>query len=494
VAVIELVKDTTEYEAVSAEALHNLLLGTAAVLIAAVIVALFLGRGLSRPLKAITAAMHTLANGDTELTIPGAARRDELGGMAAAVEIFKQNAIEKRRLEENAGNTEQAQRARRQEEIDQLIGFFGLSVSGIFNTLSIASTNMARTSSSLETSAAETGDQTRLALTEVGQTAAAVQTVAAASQELSASIEEIGRQAGESSRISSAAMRQADDVVEKVAELRDAAQQIGTVVELINNIASQTNLLALNATIEAARAGDAGKGFAVVASEVKSLASQTARATDKIGSQIAAIQAASFGAAEAIQGIAGTVRQVSEIAGSIASAVIEQSSATQEITRSVELVSSSTASVAQSMTMVGSAVGGNGESAAVVKRTAETLSAESSVLSTEVKDFLEALQNLSGGETLRSLELNAATTATIDGRTVSGRVVKLSPGFALFAGPLSAAPGTLMELRIDGIDQVLHARFVEAGEGGVYLQLPLNHGHLGYMAQMLTRLETAAAA
>jgi len=453
--------------------------------------AVLIGRGIARPVGAMTATMQTLASGRHAIEIPGRGRRDEIGAMAETVEVFKQNAIDKERLEE-AQTQEQATKARRQEEVDQLVGFFGRSVSGVFAALAEASTNMARTSSSLETAAAETGDQTRLVLTEVEQTSATVQTVAAAAQELSASIDEIGRQASESSKISSAAMTQSDEVVAKVVELRGAAQQIGTVVELINNIASQTNLLALNATIEAARAGDAGKGFAVVASEVKSLANQTAKATEEIGGQIAAIQAATIGAAEAIQGIAGTVRQVNEIATSIAAAVVEQGSATQEITRSVELVSSSTANVTRSIALVSSAVGGNGVSAAEVKRTAATLSSESGTLSSEVKDFLDALQNLGDGQKLRSLDLNVAATATVGGSSVPGRVIKLSPGFALFVGPLTATPGTRVALKIDGVERPLAARFIETADGGVYLQLPLNHEHLTFMGQTLTRLGMAA--
>jgi len=450
-------------------------------------------RGLIRPLNRIRNSMERLAQGDLQAEVEGTGQGDEIGDMARAVEVFKKNAIEKGRLEESEAR-EQAAGERRQEEIDQLVGFFGRSVSGVFNTLSAASANMARTSSTLETSAAETGNQTRSVLAEIGRTAETVQTVAAASQELAASIDEIGRQASESSRITSAAMQQADDVVVKVAELSNAAQQIGTVVQLINSIASQTNLLALNATIEAARAGEAGRGFAVVASEVKSLANQTANATGEIGGQIAAIQAATVGAAEAIQGIAATVRQVNEIATSIASAVVEQGAATQEITRSVELVSSGAAAVARSMTLVSDAVGNDGGGAAEVKRTAQTLSAESGTLSTEVKDFLDALQDLGGGAGLRSLELNAPASVTADGRSIQGRVLKLSPGFALFAGALTVAPGTPLELRIDGIDRPLPARFVETGDGGVYLQLPLNHEHLTYMGQALTRLGRAAAA
>lgn len=367
---------------------------------------------IARPIGGMTSAMRRLASRDLDVTIEGLERKDEIGEMASAVQVFKQNAIDKRKLEDSQLKEQEAS-ARRQEEIDQLVGFFGRSISGVFTAVAKASNDMAQTSSSLEKSAADTGDQAQLALGEVGTTSTTMQTVAAASQELSASIDEIGRQASDSSRMTTAAMKQTEEVVGKVTSLREAAQQIGTVVELINNIATQTNLLALNATIEAARAGEAGKGFAVVANEVKSLAGQTAKATKDIGGQISAIQAATLGTAEAIQGISDTVRQVNEIAVSIASAVVQQGSATQEITRSVELVSTSTASVAQSMSLVSDAVGGNGQSASEVKRTAEILSIESGTLSAEVKDFLGALQNLGNGEKLQTVDVNIAAKARV---------------------------------------------------------------------------------
>jgi methyl-accepting chemotaxis protein len=470
---------------------YILVLGGLALVI--VLVATLIMRGITGPLRQLTDTMTKLAGGSHDVDIPGRGRSDEIGAIANAVEVFKQNAVEKARLEARDAS-QRAARARQQQDIDQLVGFFGRSISGVFNALSGATANVARTSSSLEASAAQTGDHARLMSAEVERTAATVQTVADASQQLLASIDQIGHQAGESSRITSAAMRQADDVVAKVVELRHAAEQIGTVVELIETIAGQTNLLALNATIEASRAGEAGKGFAVVASEVKSLAAQTGKATADIAAQIAAIQGATVGAAEAIQGIAGTVRQVNEMATSIASAVVEQGAATQEITRSVTLASSSTTKVAQSVTQVSEAVGGNGVTAAEAKQTASTLSAEAGTLSAEVKDFLEALQELGGGQRLHSLDLDAAATATVDGRGIAGRVRKLSPGFALFAGKLAATPGTLLELRIDGIDRPLPARFIEASEGGIYLQLRLNREHLTYMAQVLDRLGIGSGA
>jgi methyl-accepting chemotaxis protein len=199
-------------------------------------------------------------------------------------------------------------------------------------------------------------------------------------------------------------------------------------------------------------------------------------------------------AAEAIQGIAGTVRQVNEIAMAIASAVVEQSAATQEIARSVELVSGNTANVAQSMERVQGSVNGNGQTASEVKRTAATLSTESGTLSNEVKDFLAALGDLGDGERLVSYDMNQPATATLHGRGINGRIVKMSPGTALFVGPLSASAGTGMELRVDGFDRPMRVRFVDSAEGGVHLQLPLGPDHMSYVALTLSRLGMKAAA
>jgi methyl-accepting chemotaxis protein len=455
------------------------------------LIAFVIARGITGPLAALTGVMNRLSGGDATVAIPGSERGDELGTMAKAVQVFKENAIAKLKLEE----TQRVDRnvlTRRQEEIDQLIGLFGRSVSGSFKSLSGASADMSRTSSSLENAAQTTGTQATQVLGEVGQTSLNIQTVAAASQELSASISEISRQAGESARGSSAAMQQAEAVVAKVEELRHAAAEIGNVVKLINTIAGQTNLLALNATIEAARAGESGRGFAVVAGEVKALAEQTAKATSDIAHQVASIQSATNGAAEAIQEISGTIRNVNETAVAIATAVEQQGAATQEIARSIEAVTVNAASMAQSMEQVQGAVEATSGNAAEVKRTSSALAVDTDLLSSEVQDFLSSLGDLGESRQLRALDVDLPASAVVGGQSFPGRVRKVSPGMVLFDGALQVAAGTMVELRIESLDRPLRGRFVDRVAAGCQIQLLLNHEHLSFMESAMARLAAAA--
>jgi methyl-accepting chemotaxis protein len=454
------------------------------------LIAFVIARGITGPLAALTGVMNRLSGGDVTVAVPGGERGDELGTMAKSVQVFKDNAIAKLKLEETQ-KVDRDALTRRQEEVDQLIGFFGRSMSGSFKSLSVTSADMSRTSTSLESAAQTTGSQAVLVLGEVGQTSVNIQTVAAASQELSASISEIGRQAGESARGSTAAMQQAEAVGAKVDELRQAAEEIGNVVKLINSIAGQTNLLALNATIEAARAGEAGRGFAVVAGEVKALAEQTAKATSDIAHQVASIQSATGGTAAAIQEITVTIRSVNETAVAIATAVEEQGAATQEIARSIESVTANASAMAHSMEQVQGAVDQTSINAAEVKRTTTALSADTDILSSEVQDFLSALGDLGQSRQLQTLNVNLATTANAGGQGVAGRVTKVSPGMALFDGPLQVTAGTLVELRIDTLDRPLRGRFVDRVAGGCQIQLLLNHEHLSYMETAMTRLAAA---
>jgi methyl-accepting chemotaxis protein len=350
VAVIELVKDTTEYEAAAASSQRNLIFGAVAILSAAVLLAFLLGRGLSRPLTAITAVMNRLSSGDTDVTIPGGDRKDELGTMALAVDVFRRNMIE-------AGTMREAQEAaKHQAEIEKkalqrrMADRFEADVKSVVGAVAKATQDMQRVAGEITGSVNGASERTTAAAAASEQASASVSMVAAATEELASSVAEIGRQVTHSSDVAdNAAVVKAGQTTEMVGGLANAADKIGDVLRLIGAIASQTNLLALNATIEAARAGDAGRGFAVVASEVKELASQTAKATEEIAGQVNAIQAATGDCVSAIGGISDTIREISGIATTIAAAVEEQGSATREIARSVQQAAAGTKEVSHNV-------------------------------------------------------------------------------------------------------------------------------------------------
>jgi len=349
VAVIELVKDTTEYEAAAASSQRNLMLGTAVILAGAVLLAFLLGRGMSRPLAAITAVMNRLSGGDTDVTIPGGDRRDELGTMAKAVDVFRQGMIEARALRE----TQEAAKAQAELEKKalqrQMAERFEASIKSVVGAVAQATQDMQRVAGEITRSVNGTSERAAAAAAASEEASASVGTVAAATEELASSVAEIGRQVIHSSGVADGAVVKAGQTTEMVGSLAAAAEKIGDVLRLIGAIASQTNLLALNATIEAARAGEAGRGFAVVASEVKELASQTAKATEEIAGQVTAIQSATGDCVIAIGGISDTIREISGIATTIAAAVEEQDSATREIARSVQQAAAGTSDVSHNV-------------------------------------------------------------------------------------------------------------------------------------------------
>jgi methyl-accepting chemotaxis protein len=345
VAVIEVIKDTTEYEAVATRAQLHLLLGTVAILAGAVLLAFLLGRGLSRPLAAITGVMNRLSSGDTDVTIPGGDRKDELGTMAVAVDVFRRNMIEARALREAQEAAKQQAELERKALQRQMADRFEADVKSVVGAVAKATQDMQRVAGEITASVNGTSERAAAAAAASEEASASVSTVAAATEELASSVAEIGRQVTHSSGVADDAVVKAGQTTEMVAGLTAAGEKIGDVLRLIGAIASQTNLLALNATIEAARAGDAGRGFAVVASEVKELASQTAKATEEIAGQVTAIQSATGDCVAAIGGISDTIREISGIATTIAAAVEEQDSATREIARSVQQAAAGTSEV-----------------------------------------------------------------------------------------------------------------------------------------------------
>jgi methyl-accepting chemotaxis protein len=367
------------------------------------------GRSIRRPIEGLNGAMLELASGNLKVSIDGVQARDEVGEMARSVEVFQKSAVEAKRLEEEAGQNraereqraeedrkrdaaENAERAKRQETMDGLTGGFSETVESILGMVASQATQMESTARSMSGVAETTRNQSDTVSTAAEQATASVQTVASAAEELTASVDEISRQVTHSAQISGEAVSAAEGTNQTIRELADAAQRIGEVVDLINDIANQTNLLALNATIEAARAGEAGKGFAVVASEVKNLASQTAQATEDIGQQIGAIQSTTKEAVTAIEGIGSTIGEMNEIATAIASAVEEQGAATSEISRNVQEAAEGTREVSENISEVRTGSEKTETSSNEVLTASRDLSEKFGGLKTEVESFLAGIK------------------------------------------------------------------------------------------------------
>ena len=353
------------------------------------VLAMLLGKGISRPMTAMCQAMRELAGGKFDVVLPGLGRRDELGEMAAAVEEFKVQAVAKAERDAAAQDAHnKASSAARRSELIRFADEFEAAVGAIVSNVSASAVQLESAAGTLTRTADTTqslSNQVAGASEEASQN---MQSVASATEELSASVDEIGKRVRESNRIAEAAVLQAEQTDGRIGKLSRAAQQIGDVVKLITAIAEQTNLLALNATIEAARAGEAGRGFAVVASEVKSLASQTAKATDEISSHISGMQSATQESVAAIKEIGGTIGQISEIASSIATAVEQQGSATQEIARSVQNVARGTQEAAVNIMQVNRGATETGSASEDVLNSAQSLSSESKRLRAELDRFM----------------------------------------------------------------------------------------------------------
>ncbi|HYS89830.1 MAG TPA: methyl-accepting chemotaxis protein, partial [Bradyrhizobium sp.] len=368
------------------------LIAAGLVLLLALAVSMFVAQGITKPLQRMTVAMNDLAGGKLDVEVPGIGRRDEVGEMAEAVEVFKSNAVARQGLEAEQKETEARAVARRKSDMHKLANEFEGAVGLIVETVSSSSTQLEASAGTLTSTAERAQELTTMVAAASEEDSTNVQSVASATEEMASSVNEISRQVQDSARMAGDAVDQARKTNDRVSELSKAAARIGDVVELINTIAGQTNLLALNATIEAARAGEAGRGFAVVASEVKALAEQTAKATGEIGQQISGIQAATQDSVNAIKEISGTIEKLSEISSTIAAAVEEQGAATQEISRNVQQAAHGTQQVSSHITDVQRGAGETGSASSLVLSAAQSLSGESNRLKLEVGKFLDSVR------------------------------------------------------------------------------------------------------
>jgi methyl-accepting chemotaxis protein len=346
---------------------------------------------IAKPISNAVGSLTLLSQGNTEAEIYGVGRKDEIGAIAGTMQVFKENLIKNRQMQEREA-AEQEARVKRAQTIQGLTENFDREATAVVKTVSSAATEMTATAQSMSATAEETSRQATAVAAASEQASANVQTVASAAEELSASVEEIGRQMSESTKIAGDAVAQAGRSESLVRALSDGAQKIGAVVNLINEIASQTNLLALNATIEAARAGEAGKGFAVVASEVKSLANQTAKATEEISAQIGSIQHATGETVKAIGDISGIITRINEITTAVAAAVQEQGAATQEIARNVQQAAQGTQDVSTNIASVTEASQQTGASATQLLGASGELSKQAEQMRSEVEKFLSAIK------------------------------------------------------------------------------------------------------
>jgi methyl-accepting chemotaxis protein len=351
-------------------------------------IAWFIGRSISRPLALLGARMEDLANGKLEAEIPGVGRGDEVGKMAATVQIFKDNAVRMRELEKSEAETQARAASERRSAMEGLAGDFERSVNGIVRSVSLAAAGMQTTAQSMTSTASDASARAANVSAASQNASSNVGTVASAAEELSSSVTEISRQVARSSEIASKAVGDAERTNATVQVLSTGAEKIGEVVKLIHSIAAQTNLLALNATIEAARAGESGRGFAVVASEVKALANQTAKATEEISGQVAAMQQSTSDAVAAINGITQTIAQMSEITNGISTSIEQQGDATREIARNIQSVAVGSNEINSHIGGVTTAAEATGKAASDVLSNARELDNQSGMLRSAVDGFL----------------------------------------------------------------------------------------------------------
>ena len=371
----------------------NIILGALLSMVVITLIGIWAARKISKPINDMTAAMNELSSGHYDVEVPGTDRHDEIGEMAASVQVFKENAIEAERLKKIQQEQEDRAAEEKRKAMNELANNFEQDVGMVVASVSAAANQLQGISGELSDTARDAQDRSLAVSSSAEEASSNVNSVASAAEELTASIGEISSQVTRSAQVASEAKIKAQQTSEHVRSLVEAVDRIGEVVTLISDIAEQTNLLALNATIEAARAGEAGKGFAVVASEVKSLANQTAKATEDIAQQISGIQTATKESDKSIQDILEVIQHIDEISSTVAAAVEEQGAATNEIAVNIQQASQGTTDVTRNMVDVNQATQKTGEAAGTVSQASQNLSEQFDAMKKSVDSFLQSVRN-----------------------------------------------------------------------------------------------------